>query len=453
MHHLLLSAVLAPLIVSADAPPNATTPLEVGTQLAFRGTVEPRAAGAEQNGKSFELTLWIVSKSETGAELLWLIDERGRGAFPWSERFGRASVNARWQAAAGGPAVLYDRGDGRSVVPVPLPLLSSEQPLAAGAQFREGDLDFQVESAAETDGRAVWEVVARDAFGPKRRLKVDRSGPLVTSLAEKVVMGRGLEYELRLEFVSAETLQGENLAALVRAADALTMLRGKLNLPPRTQEASWKEPQIELLRAELPKATEAAAATPLERITVDANRDLKLQSGRSDAVAELAAKFNGHAVEEFAAKGLDNCALARADLAGKVTVLHFWEYRDEPLTEPYGQVGYLDFMYHRREAGGLRVFGVAVDGRLADDKSRSAAERSVRRLKSFMNLSYPVLLDAGALVKQFGDPRLLGASLPLFVVIGPDGTIRHYHVGHYDVHQDQGLKELDDAVGKALEAK
>jgi hypothetical protein len=64
-----------------------------------------------------------------------------------------------------------------------------------------------------------------------------------------------------------------------------------------------------------------------------------------------------------------------------------------------------------------------------------------------------VLLDAGALVKQFGDPRLLGASLPLFVVIGPDGTIRHYHVGHYDVHQDQGLKELDEAVGKALESK
>jgi hypothetical protein len=132
-------------------------------------------------------------------------------------------------------------------------------------------------------------------------------------------------------------------------------------------------------------------------------------------------------------------------------VLHFWDYRDEPLKEPYGQVGYLDFMYHRRKPAGLQVYGIAVDGRLADEKTRGAAERGVRKLKSFMNLSYPVLLDSGSLIKQFGDPRLLGASLPLFVVIGPDQKIIHYHVGHYEVHQDQGLKELDQVVLKALE--
>ena len=70
-----------------------------------------------------------------------------------------------------------------------------------------------------------------------------------------------------------------------------------------------------------------------------------------------------------------------------------------------------------------------------------------------MNLSYPVLLDSGSLIKQFGDPRLVGASLPLFVVIGPDRKILHYHVGHYDVHQDQGLKELDHVVIEALQKK
>ena len=68
------------------------------------------------------------------------------------------------------------------------------------------------------------------------------------------------------------------------------------------------------------------------------------------------------------------------------------------------------------------------------------------KLKAFMNLSYPVLLDAGPLVKQFGDPRIAGATLPLFVVIGPDGKIAHYHVGTYEVRQDQGLKELDQVV-------
>lgn len=68
-----------------------------------------------------------------------------------------------------------------------------------------------------------------------------------------------------------------------------------------------------------------------------------------------------------------------------------------------------------------------------------------------MNLSYPLVLDSGVLLKQFGDPRPLGASLPLFVVVGPQGKILHYHVGTYEVHQDQGLKELDQVIGRALE--
>jgi hypothetical protein len=134
-------------------------------------------------------------------------------------------------------------------------------------------------------------------------------------------------------------------------------------------------------------------------------------------------------------------------------VLHFWDYRDEPLREPYGQIGYLDFLYHRRKAAGLQVYGVAVNSRLADETTRGAAERSVKKLKSFMNLSYPVLLDGGGLLRQFGDPRVIGASLPLFVVVGPEGTIVHYHVGTYEVQQDQGLKELDDVVAGLLGKK
>jgi hypothetical protein len=158
-------------------------------------------------------------------------------------------------------------------------------------------------------------------------------------------------------------------------------------------------------------------------------------------------------VEDFSINGLGDDALSLDALKGQVTVLHFWDYRDEPLKEPYGQVGYLDFMYHRRRPDGLQVYGVAVDGRLADEKTRGAAERSVKKLRAFMNLSYPVVLDSGGFVKLFGDPRLVGANLPLFVVVGPEGKIIHYHVGHYDVHQDQGLKELDQVVQGALESK
>ena len=45
-------------------------------------------------------------------------------------------------------------------------------------------------------------------------------------------------------------------------------------------------------------------------------------------------------------------------------MLHFWEYRDQPLKEPYGQVGYLEFLFQKRKEEGVKVYGVAVDGRL-----------------------------------------------------------------------------------------
>jgi hypothetical protein len=98
----------------------------------------------------------------------------------------------------------------------------------------------------------------------------------------------------------------------------------------------------------------------------------------------------------------------------------------------------------------VKVYGVAVDGRLADPAERGQALRGIRKLKAFMNLSYPILLDSGGLIRNFGDPRPAGAELPLFIVIGPDGRIAHYHAGTYTVDRNEGLRELSTAVTKAL---
>ncbi len=273
------------------------------------------------------------------------------------------------------------------------------------------------------------------------------------ALDQRLILGRGDEYVLKLELVGSEQLDPESFAAETRAFEAALALRGKLNRPRGMPEINWKPAELAILEQGLPDVERTAAGTALAKLAASAVRDLKLQSGRTDAIAELAAEQRGKAVAAFTIRGSGGESLQDADLKGHVTVLHFWEYRDEPLKEPYGQVGYLDFLHHRRKAGGVRVYGVAVDGRLTDEATRPAAERSVRKLKEFMNLSFPVLLDGGSLLKKFGDPRMLGAALPLFVVIGRDGKIAHYHVGMYDVHQDQGLKELDEAVIEAAAKK
>ena len=175
-----------------------------------------------------------------------------------------------------------------------------------------------------------------------------------------------------------------------------------------------------------------------------------MQKDRASEVAEMAARFEGKPAPMFSLEGLAGAKLADADLKGQVTILHFWDYRDEPLREPYGQIGYLDLLLDKRKADGVTVYGVAVDARLADEAKRGAAARSAGKLVSFMNLSYPLLLDAGTVLKQFGDPRLVGAQLPLFVVIDAEGKIAHYFVGCYEVDRDAGLKQLNEVLNATL---
>lgn len=445
MLHLLLTVAFAPLVVSAEPA------LVAGTQLQYRGSIEPQAEQPDGGSKSFDLTLWILSKNDGGADVAWLVNEQGRGELPWPLRFGRTHVDAQWRSALG-PALLYDRGEGRNIVAIPWPLLVPDKPLAVDAAFSEGKLEFHVDREKKVAGKPAWLISVRDPFGPKRTINLEKDSPLVLSVTEKLTLGRGDVYQLKLELAGREQLAGAHLEALLGAVDKLTALAGKLNVPASSQEVEWKSEQLALLREQLPPLVEAAVATPLAKLVEGAKRDFELQSGRSSAVDDMAKKFVGQSVADFSIKQLAGPGVSQEDLKGKVTVLHFWDYRDEPLKEPYGQVGYLDFLNHRRQANGVRVFGVAVDGRLAEEKTQAAAQRSVRKLKEFMNLSYPLLLDSGGLLKQFGDPRVVGASLPLFVVLGPDLKILHYHVGTYNVHQDQGLKELDDVVSKALQA-
>src|SRR5690606_24995667 len=101
-------------------------------------------------------------------------------------------------------------------------------------------------------------------------------------------------------------------------------------------------------------------------------------------------KAIGKQLAKFALSGTAGEKWGPDDLPGKITVLHFWEYRDTPLEEPYGQVGYLDFLARQHGKSGVQVFGVMVDDRLAENGSRGAAAASARKVKSFMNLSYPI---------------------------------------------------------------
>jgi hypothetical protein len=115
-------------------------------------------------------------------------------------------------------------------------------------------------------------------------------------------------------------------------------------------------------------------------------------------------------------------------------------------------VAYLDFLHGKRRKLGVQIVGVAVDERFGDAGRVPTAIRDVNKFKGFMNLSYPIATDDGSLLAKFGDPRRVGAKLPLWVVITPDEKIAYYQAGLYKVNTDEGLKELDDfLIGKIRE--
>ncbi|HEX3654601.1 MAG TPA: redoxin domain-containing protein [Pirellulales bacterium] len=442
-------SLVAMLPMAADLPDAATA----GMQLTYRGTVAEmrRDRPPAQPAKSFDLTLLVAETGEAGSQLDWLVDERGAGGWPWLERFGRLALDAKSRPVGPlGPALLYDYGAGKSVIGLLPPLFEAPQTLEIGATWEQDGLKYEVESARKLGEYDCWQISAENNFGPKRTLWVGKGSPVVAGYDERVFMDRGSEYQLSVRLIGTEQLSDVEFQNTKRGYHALLALRARLKRAPRSQVEEIAADQRDVVNEQLTQLEQQLTRGALAKLVRGAMHDMQQQSGRADALANLTEQHLGKPVEKFSISGLNDDRLTEGELADKVTVLHFWDYRDEPLKEPYGQVGYLEFLHNRRKGDGVKVFGVAVDGRLNNDQTRKAATASVRKLRNFMNLTYPVLLDDGTLLKQFGDPRVAGANLPLFVVIGPDGTVVHHHVGYYAVDRQDGLKELDAVVAELL---
>jgi hypothetical protein len=442
--------LVACLALTADPLPSPQS----GTLVSIKGTMT--AVRGESDGtKSFELNVLLDQVTPQGAVAYWTLDEQGHGGWTWPSRFGRLDLDSTWRPIEGNalPTLLYDRGDGKSQVSLVLPLLAADnKSLAKDVAWESGKLEHRVLGVEKRAERESWKVEVRTAYGVKRTAWVALDSPLVLSLRERVFIGQGQEHELRSELVGSRQLSPAELEATRGGFEALLDLRQKLNYEPRENAPQWNEKQLATLKADDGLAAKLSEVKLLAQLARALDQDVRSQKGRSGAVASLRDKAVGQsAPANWKLEGAGGAALNREDLAGKVTILHFWEYRDTPLEEPYGQVGFLDFLHRQRQKAGVAVYGVSVFESLDGDAgARRRAMQAAGRLKSFMNLSYPLLIDDGAVLKKFGDPRVTGAKLPLWIVIDPAGKVVEYHAGHYEVQRDRGLEALDAAVTKAL---
>lgn len=428
--------------------------LPEGTLLRYEGTMVATRDDGNPRAKEFSLVAIVGPAGDGPRSVDWVLEESSRGSWSWTERFNRWNIDAtKRDDLPQAPALLFERADGKSIVPLCPILFAGASPLAKGQKWSEGRMDYEVTGENTKAGQACWVVDVRTPYGPKRTLSVAKETSLVVAVRETVFVGQGQQHELKFELKESKQLPSPEYAKTAQAISSWLELLADLQRAPRHERPELNDEQLALVRKQLPGLQELAQGTPFASFAAAAMKDVQNQKGRAGAMQQLRDAVVGKSLTDLKLNELKLTDIAGKDLTAanwkdKALVLHFWEYRDAPLEEPYGQVGYLDFA-SRKLADKAMVIGVNVDERLGSTDTRRAAIAAAKRLKAFMNLSYDIALDDGALVKQFGDPRSAGGKLPLFVVISPSGKIASYHAGLYDIKPEQGLKELEAAITSA----
>lgn len=408
-----------------------------GKRLEYVGQLTPLPRVEKGESQSFRFEAIHVAGQPTAVSL---VEPRGAIDQPWTLRVGRLPIEG--STSAGHP-VLRHRHHGQGYdLPLPTPFYQTDgyQPEAS---WEQDGLAMTVLGRKKVGDVECWEVQANSRIGRDRTLLIDVKTGWLVRTEQRVFMGQGDEFTLSLERRAVTPLTDPQATAVATVAAAIESLQAAVGPPPKG--GHWKPEQLASIRAELPKLVEQSRGTPFESLIDVASRDLQQATRQQEGVEKLTKSLVGRPVEWSSFSLLSGGTLAKEQLAGQVVVLHFWDYNGDSLQEPYGQVGYLDFIAGRRERMGVKVVGVVVAG-AGDVPTSPAYLRGLRKLRDFMNLRYPLALDGAKILETVGDPRAAGGSLPLWVVVGADGKVSHAHVGFYDVEPNEGLRELDIAI-------
>jgi hypothetical protein len=437
----------------------ALPPEQGAVEFVYRGRVAKagHADPAEAPVKNFQLYGLSTPRPDGGRDVAFVVEEEGAGGWPWPARFGTVATDASLHPIKNRIRLLHEFKGSKYVLAVPFPYFEFAGRLADGARWqapRASELPSQNDTAPwkyevstrTKEGPVRWRVQVTNNFGPQESLLVDPAQPLLVEAERRFVIGRGDVHVLTMGLEKVQALTDEELQRRQHTLEGLLQLQKDLKRADDDQAPELTDAQLKLAADRLQTLERQAENTPFERLVASIVRDVNTQSRRSGDVDSLARRMIGKPAPPLRLKSLDGEPIKPADVAGKIVLLHFWSYNGEPFPqEPYGQIGFLDHLYQKRRKLGLAVYGVAIDPRLAVASQSPVVARAVRKLESFMNLSYPVVFDDGTLEK-LGDPERVGGHLPLWVLIDPQGTVVAYKAGNYPVKPDEGLADLDQAI-------
>jgi hypothetical protein len=451
---LAVSTLLVCILSMSSALPGPS--LRAAELLVYQGRMVPDDGDDRTLAKEFKITV-LRDRAGDGGVLHWTLSENGRGELSWIAQFGIS----KWidgngfnlqssRTSLANPLILFNSENHSTLVPLALFQIADGGKINMDTVWKQGALSYRVIERKQANGKSFWRVLGFNSFGTKRTVWVSTDG-IIDRLDERVTVGQGERHTLEYRLVKREVLSDEARDKTVAAFAAFTSLRDQLKLDLPSKEIVWDDAQLKLLRAQSEDLIDIAKTTTLADLSLIAKKDVQSQNGRRGGVAALMMRALGQVVtapgfELYRGNGFDDDAIK-----GKVTILHFWDYKDSPLSPPYGQVGYLDFLSRKYEGKDLQVVGVVVRPELEDPAQRTRVRASTRKFASFMNLSYPVVADVEDYISELGDPRRAGAKLPLFVVLDKSGKVVHYKVGFYEVDREVGLRALHDLVKEQLE--
>ncbi len=431
-----------------------TEPVVAGVQrLHYSGQLLQRdATGTEVPVRAFTMTAWLNSAGAT-SELLYRVEDEGRGGLEWWERTGRQTRSADGQVQGLAPRLRHVHLNRPYTFALPGPWLAHEGALERGREWTtewEGrGVEYAVTGPVRYRDRDCWDITGTGQAGRSQTLRVEQATSLLVSITQRVFIGQGERFELQLVLEEQVALTDEAAAREQRVGQTLLRMQSEMGLGSETVATQLTPAQIAQVEAALPGLQADAAGTPWEGFVKSLAAANSSDRSRTDSLQALAARHLGKPAPDLTLTGVDGRPISTRP-ADTLLVLHFWDYRGSP-ESPFGQVGYLDFLANRWKGANVQVCGVAVDERLADQAQVRQVRRDVQKFTTeFMRLGYPVALDDGSLLSRFGDPRTLGAPLPLWVVIGRDGTVAHYRTGLYAIDPNRGLEELRETVTKLL---
>ncbi|HZD53642.1 MAG TPA: TlpA disulfide reductase family protein [Woeseiaceae bacterium] len=143
------------------------------------------------------------------------------------------------------------------------------------------------------------------------------------------------------------------------------------------------------------------------------------------AAASAADGLVGQPAPDFALKSAAGENLRLSEYRGEVVMINFWATWCGPCRQ---EMPLLDDLYTRYERVGFRLLGVNID-----DDSGKAMEMAEQ-----LGVGFPVLFDADKSVSE----RYQVEAMPVTVLVGRGGTVRHVHYGYKPGFEEKYLTEI-----------